>query len=117
MYRNQTRREMTRDALLVAFLPALIMGAALVTLFSLVGNSYGTALPWGFIGLAMGLCLLGGVFSAVTQWAAGPCHVRMTPAEEAAKKARIHAEVEARMSAYAVDPFVDGFKAASEAVR
>lgn len=118
MYRNQTRAEMTRDALLVALLPALVMGGILVTLFSLVGQEYApnSPLPWGFIGLAVGLTLLAGVGTAVMQFLGGPAHVRLTPAQEAAKKAQIRADVEARMSKYAVDPFVDGFKAAHEAV-
>lgn len=98
MYRNQTRNEMVRDALLVTFMPALIMGGVLIAIFHGVGDAYNVdGLPWGFIGLFSGLCLLGGVFSAVQAWLAGPCTVPMKPAEEAAKRAQIHADMEARM--------------------
>lgn len=100
MYRYQTRRSFLFDTLLVAFGPAALMTVILTGIFSWVGNSAGVeGLPVQFILTFVALTLLAGVGSAICHYTQGPRMVKMSPAEEAAKKAEINAEMEARMQA------------------
>lgn len=102
MYKTQTRRSHLIEVLLTAVLPPLVIVLMITGTFAFVSHTEGMPftvdVPFTVGAFLVTLLLSAG--AAVCDYLEGPGMVKMSPAEEAAKREEIRVDVEARMAPY-----------------